>query len=80
MQYLLLLLFNAIEFSLGSSSPYISNKEEEIYLNKTIQKHSKYKYLYVTKTTTQLSKTPTYYKTNTYIHTLTHSRSHKNHL
>jgi hypothetical protein len=41
-----------IEFSLGGSSPYTSNKQEKIYLKETIQKHSKCKYMYYQNTHT----------------------------
>jgi len=64
---LLLLLFTAIECSVGGSS-YISSKQEQININKTIQKHSKYKHAHYQNTHT-IVKTPTHYKTHTNTHT-----------
>ena len=55
----LLLLFTAIEFSPGGSSPYTSIDKKIIYINETIKKrstnntkHSKYKYTYYQNTHT----------------------------
>jgi len=49
---LLLLLLSATELSLGGSSPYTSTNETIIYINETIQKHSKYKHTYYQNTHT----------------------------
>ena len=62
---LLLLLPTAIELSLGGGSPYISTDTTKKNIHKQNKKHStnnaehsKYKYIYITKT-------PTHYKTHT---------------
>jgi len=68
-----------IEFWLGGSSPYTSNKQEWIYINDTMQKHSKYKYTYDQNTHT-IFKTPTHYKTHTYTNTNTHTHTLQNKL
>jgi len=49
-------------FSIGGSSPYIINKEEEIYVKETIQKNSKYNYTYY-QNTHRIFKTNTHFKT-----------------
>jgi hypothetical protein len=60
---IIIIIINAIEFSLGGSSPYKSSKYKQIYINETTEKHStentkhsQYKYTYYQNTHT--AKTP----------------------
>ena len=59
---LLLLLLLQLFFQ---SSPYASIEKQIIYINETIQNHTKYK--------KNITKATTHNKTNTYTHTYTHT-------
>ena len=62
---LLLLLLTAIEFSPSDNSPYTSThktNKNKVYINETIQKHSKNNKNTID-TSTRITKTPTHYKT-----------------